>query len=203
MIKFTNLKWRVEHFFRNVKLRAEAKLHKHQGGFKCACCGALTRFKNPEYSGFVNGRRMILQNSNYKIPFGKSLCPQCLMDKIDDYFDAAEVVTREYDGQKDVHDDGVVWLRECDFMKRVLPCVTGIRGSWQKFDKENKPPPTDLFLIIGAEWWNGFHVSREALRILLTDSGVAKTSVINYMDNKVFYKEGSLALLPQRVTEIK
>ena len=212
-------KWWFQTKVRETRLNAEATLWKFRGGYVCVGCGTLTRFKNPEYTGVVNGRRLMLGNSGTKIPFGKSECPHCIMRKVDAYFDQSEVITKPFNGKTDVHDDGMVWIRQCDFLKEELPTVTGIRGSWAQFHPDESRPKSDLFLIIGAEWWNGFNASREAIRICLTETGVAKTpilcfagktktgnrkDIINALEaGQYLYKDGALQLAAQNVSEIK
>jgi len=111
--------------------------------------------------------------------------PHCIMRKVDAFFDENLIVENIADNPPGIQRDGRIWIRQCDFLRVNLPTVTGIRGTWTGTNSR-------LFLIIGAEWWNGFHASREAIRVCLTKTGVAIPDNYN-----------TLKLAPQRVCDIE
>jgi hypothetical protein len=175
---YKHVKWWYCDKSRDLSLKAEALLVNHRGGYKCVDCGGTdTRFKHTSYHGLVNGKQMMIDYSDYYLPFGKTLCPHCLYDRIAKYWDEAERLQpepeNEYGGGGYVsRTSGGVYEGECKWFGPSPLVAEGIRN-W------SNPVSEKIFgksmVIFGGSWWNGHAASLPAIKILLTETGRSET----------------------------
>jgi hypothetical protein len=175
---YKRVKWWYGDTSRELKLKLEARLVNHRGGYKCVDCGGTdTRFKNAEYQGMVLGKRMMLDFSCYHLPFSKTLCPHCLYDRIARYWDEAPrlvpEICDEFGGSRYISNtSGGVYEGDCDWFGPRLLVAEGIRGY-------DNPVAQKIFgksmVIFGGGYWNGHAASLMAIKILLKETGKSET----------------------------
>lgn len=191
---YQRLDWWVSDLWRKTKLRAEHALWTINGGYTCMDCATATRFKRPMYEGDIYGTRMMLEYTNHNMPFGYSLCPHCLFDRISTYWTKAPRLT-EFDFNANSR---AITVQRCDFTGATIGTIDGIRAWDNQLAK-------DLGLdsvIIGGRWWNGHHASLQAIEILLKETGQAHTSMIRFANGATEYIDGMVSGPAQPVTEI-
>lgn len=187
-------KWYIQGTISNIKSGVEHMLWKYNGGYKCIDCGNVTRYKTPQYEGYIYGRRMLLSNS-IRYGFGKTLCPHCLANRIELYFRHAPMT---YKGSLLGAGPGTK-NGTCDFSKQKGPVVDVIFGIG---NSDNLAKKLKIDVRFGAEWWNGFNVGLPAIRKLLLEDGIATTGILVLQDGKISNKEGRVIGKPQPVSEI-
>jgi len=176
---YKRVKWWYGDTSRDLMLKAEAKLVNYRGGYKCVDCGGTdTRFKNASYHGMVNGKTMMIDYSDYRLPFGKTLCPHCLCDRIAKYWDEAARLQpdpdNEYGGYVS-NTSGGVYEGKCEWFGPSPLVAEGIRN-W------SNPVSERIFgksiVIFGGSWWNGHPASLPAIKVLLTETGRSETGIM-------------------------
>lgn len=173
---YKRLKWWAQDKLRNVKCRTEALVWRWQGnGYECIDCGGTdTRFKAGHYKGVVNGKPMLLEYSNYNLPFGKTLCPHCLCSRITQYWSSAATLLPDDTGYVFNTSDGI-YNGTCTWYGPDLMVTEGIRQSDNPAAMHHFP---GAIVMIGGNWWNGHPASLSAITELLTTSGSLQTSFV-------------------------
>jgi hypothetical protein len=181
-----SVKWAVQDQYSKLEREVEIRLVKWQGGYKCVDCGTTdTRFKSGLYEGNVNGKRMMVQyTGGYYHSIGKTLCPHCLFDRIEQYWwdqpplapsvfgDANYAFTKD-EGPYLSNTSSGVYPGKCRWYGNDLYVAEGIRDWDNPSAKKYFGKATVMF---GGEYWNGHATSLHALQQLLTKTGVLKTS---------------------------
>lgn len=158
---------------RTIENKIDAGFYAWRGGYKCTSCGRIIPLPGTEYSGEVNGRRMML---SYYGP--GPLCSVCLFGKISSYFGFAPVAgPREY-----VDEFSHITRIPCDWYPEKDRSIKGV----MKY-KNPSAEMLNLDIRIGSNYWNGFHASLCALRSLLLVDGVYTTSFLSTEKNETFY----------------
>ena len=196
-----SVKWAIQDWYVRSKRDVETRLVKWQGGYKCVDCGTTnTRFNSGQYEGTVNGKRMMLEyTGQHQHPIGKTLCPHCLFDRIEQYwwdqpplapsiFGDADYAFTKDEGPYLSNASGGVYPGKCHWYGDGLYVAQGIRN-W------DNPGAKKYFgngmVIFGGEYWNGHSTSLHAIQQLLTKTGVLKT---NRLVNSKMTVEGASAM---------
>lgn len=170
---------------RQLKLSWELINYKLNGGHTCESCGIKIPFKKYVIEGMVGSVRMLFSNVN---SYKKTLCPFCLDDLIQEHM--AEPTTTKKNRLL-----GGVYIGDCQFTgQKNVPVVDVIWGT-ETNDRLN--------IRFGGSWWNGHTASADAFRILLTQTGVMKTSHISLdKEHKMIYCEGKIKHKAVSVSEL-
>lgn len=216
-----HLRWAGMQVLRSCYQKAEAQLWKFRGGYKCIDCGGVgTRFKRAQYTGYVNGKRMLLEHTGLEFPFGKTLCPHCLYNRIEAYWTHAIRIAPskfgdpEYPCTEDMGEcipsksDGI-YKGTCHWYGPHDEVTEGIRTFRNKLAEQYLGGS----VIIGGNWWNGHDACLKAIKVLLTESGASETgfvvnSTFSMRDDGVIlmkrglYSDGRILGDPQPVTEV-
>lgn len=184
--RYKYVKWAATDWYRKTKRRIEARVVEWQGGYKCVDCGATgIRFKSGQYEGDVNGKRMMVEyTGNHQHPIGKTLCPHCLFDRIEEYWWDKPPLAPSVFGDEDYgftedngsylsNTSGGVYPGTCHWYGDEHYVAEGIR-SWD--NPGAKKYFGNAMVIFGGGYWNGHAASLHALQQLLTTTGVLKTN---------------------------
>lgn len=176
---YKRLNWWYCDTTRHLKLRSEALLRKLQGGYECTDCGTLCYFKDPQYSGTVNGKGMMIEAMGLRSPFGKTVCPHCLYDRIEQYWVLAEILEADEDSY--INTSSGIYQGECYWFGTQELVCEGIRN-WRNSTASQLGLNCVVF---GGQWWNGHAASIGAVKELLTKTGKTSTGVMVNVKGRV------------------